>query len=142
VQLPMTIPLRGSRRLLLLQALAHLGALGLLWPLAIPLAIPLPFTGLLAAAIVASAWRVLHRARKPAVAALHLGKGGALEVETMPGTRLPASILPQTTVLPGLIVLLLQSAGRTTALSLPVDAMAADDHRRLRLWLKWQVSVT
>jgi hypothetical protein len=138
VPLPMTIALRSSRSLLLLQAVAHLVALGLLWPLVIPL----PFKGLLAAAIVASAWRMFHRARKPAVAALHLGKGGTLEVETAFGTRLPASILPQTTVLPGLIVLLLKNAGRTTALSLLVDAMAADDHRQLRLWLKWQVSVT
>ena len=136
--LPMTIALRSSRSLLLSQAVAHLVALGLLWPLAIPLA----FKGLIAAAIVASAWRMFHRARKPVVAALHLGKGGALEVETVLGTRLPATVLRQTTVLPGLIVLLLQSARRTTALSLPVDAMAADDHRQLRLWLKWQVSVT
>jgi hypothetical protein len=134
----MTIALRSSHSLLLSQALAHLVSLGLLWPLAIPL----PFKGLLAAAIAVSAWRVFHRAQKPAIAALHLGKGGVLEVETTPGTRLPASIMPQTTVLPGLIVLLLQNAGRTTALSLPVDAMPADDHRQLRLWLKWQVSVT
>ena len=136
--LPVTIALRSSRSLLLSQAVAHLVALGLLWPLVIPLT----FKGLIAAAIVASAWRMVHRARKPAVAALHLGKGGALEVETALGTRLPATVLRQTTVLPGLIVLLLQSARRTTALSLPVDAMAADDHRQLRLWLKWQVSVT
>jgi hypothetical protein len=138
VHLPLTIALRSSPSLLLSQGLAHLVALGLIWPLAISL----PFKALLAALILASAWRVFRRTRKPTVAALHLGKGGALEVETAPGTYLPATVLPQTTVLPGLIVLLLRSAGRTTALSLPVDAMAADDHRQLRLWLKWQVSGT
>lgn len=137
MRLPMTIALHSSRRLLLTQALAHLVALGLLWPLAVPLA----FKALLATAIAASAARVVRRTRKPAVAALHLGKGGALEVETS-GTRLAATVLPTTTVLPGLTVLLLRSAGRTLALTLPADAMPADDHRQLRLWLKWQVSVT
>jgi hypothetical protein len=134
----MTIALRSSRSLLLSQVLAHLVALGLLWPLAVPT----PFKALLVAAIVASAWRGFHRVRKPAIVVLHLGKGGALEVGTALGTRLPATVQGQTTVLPGLIVLSLQSARRTPALSLPVDAMAADDHRQLRLWLKWQVSVT
>jgi toxin CptA len=134
----MTIALHSSCRLLLTQGLAHLVALGLLWPLAVPLALK----ALLAAAIAVSTARVVRRTRKPAVAALHLGKGGALEVETMPGTRLAATVLPTTTVLAGLTVLLLRSAGRTLALTLPADAMPADDHRQLRLWLKWQVSVT
>lgn len=138
MDLPLTIALRSSPSLLLLQGLAHLVALGLIWPLAISLS----FKALLAALTLASAWGVFHRTRKPTVAALHLGKVGALELETALGTRLPATVLPQTTALPGLIVLLLRSAGRTRALSLPVDAMAAHDHRQLRLWLKWQVSAT
>lgn len=136
MNLPLNIALRRSPRLQHLQGLAHLVALVLLWPLAVPIS----FKALLAAAVLASAWRVFRHARKPAVVALHLGRAGAVEVETALGARLPATIMPQTTVLPGLVVLLLRSAGRTSAFSLPVDAMAADDHRQLRLWLKWQAS--
>lgn len=62
-----------------------------------------------------------------------------MEVETVAGNRDTATVLLQTTVLPGLIVLLLRLGGRTTALSLPTDAMGTEAHRQLRLWLRWQV---
>jgi toxin CptA len=136
VQLPITIPLRRSPRLLWVLGLAHLAAVGLLWPLVIPVAAKVP----LAAAILFSAWRSLGRAFRPAYAALHLGKDGTLEVDGGSGARLAAAVLPQTTVLPGLVVLLLRLGRHTVSLALPRDAMAADDHRRLRLWLRWRAA--
>jgi len=136
VQLPVTIPLRPSRQMSLLLVLAHLAALAAVWPLSLPL----PYTGLFAAGLAGSALLALRRIRYPAVTALHLGKAGALEIETKVGARDTATVLPQTTVLPGLIVLLLRPGGcrRTVALPLPSDATGHHAHRQLRLWLKWQ----
>lgn len=130
----MTIPLRPSCRLALVLALAHLVALAVAWLLSLPLL----YKGLLAAGIAASALLVLRQSRYPEVSALHLGKAGELEIETKVGARETATVLPQTTVLPGLIVLLLRRSGRTTALPLPTDATGQHAHRQLRLWLKWQ----
>ncbi|MDP2810349.1 MAG: hypothetical protein Q8O34_09385 [Rhodocyclaceae bacterium] len=130
----MTIQLRPSRRMALLLALAHVAALAVLWPISLSL----PYKGLLAAAIAASALLVSRRTRHSAVSALHLGRAGALEIETKVGARDTATVLPQTTILPGLIVLLLRQGGRTRCLSLPTDATGPDAHRQLRLWLKWR----
>ncbi len=136
--LPVTIPLRPSRRLALLLALAHLAALAVAWSISLD---P-PYTTLLAVGIVASALYCLRRFRHPAVAVLHLGKTGELEIETKVGAREPATVLPQTAVLSGLIVLLLRRGGssRTLALALPTDATGYHAHRLLRLWLKWQTA--
>lgn len=129
----MTITLRPSRRLALAVTLAHGIALAVLSPLLLPL----PFKGLLAAAIAVSALLVLRRIRDPGVSALHLGKAGDLTVETGVGARATATVLPQTTILPGLVVLLLQRGSRTLALPLPADAIGCDAQRQLRLWLRW-----
>lgn len=136
MQLPITIVLQPSRRLAQLLLLAHGAALALLWPLSLPLAI----VGLMFLAIVASAVFTLRRVRHPALSALRLGKAGMLEVEMRAGASETALVLPQTTVLPGLIVLLLRLGRRTLTLPLPVDAVGPDAHRRLRLWLKWQAA--
>jgi toxin CptA len=136
VQLPVTIALQPSRRLVQLLLFVHCAALVLLWPLSLPL----PIRSLLILAVVVSAVLALRRARRPEVTALRLGKGGELEVATSDGVDETARVLPQTTVLPGLIVLLLRQGRRTRALTLPVDAIGAAGHRRLRLWLKWQVA--
>jgi len=138
VPLPVTISLRPSRRLALLLALAHLAALAIAWSISLAPS----YKALLAAGIVASALHCLRRVRHPAVAALHLGKTGELEIETKVGVREMATVLPQTAVLPGLIVLLLRRGGRsrTMALPLPTDAAGHHAHRQLRLWLKWQTA--
>ena len=136
MSLPVTIPLRPSRRLALLLGMAHLAALAVAWPVALAL----PFKLLLATGIAASALYWLWRVRSPEVAALHLGRAGQIEVETKVGAREAATVLPQSTVLPGLVVLLLRRDGRRCALALPLptDASGPQAHRRLRLWLKWQ----
>ena len=130
----MTIPLRPSRRLAQLQVLAHVVALTLVGLVSLPML----YTGPLAAAIGASALLVLRRIRNPVVSTLHLGRMGALEIEAKVGASETATILPQTTILPGLIVLLVRQHGRTRCLCLPIDAMGRQAHRRMRLWLKWQ----
>lgn len=137
MQLPVSIPLRPSRSLALVLVLAHGAALALLWPLDLPH----PLRLLLAAAILVSAWLTLGALRRPAASALHLAGGGMLELETTYGARLAATVDARTTVLPGLIVLLMRLGRRTATLVLLRDAMGADGHRRLRLWLRWRAAV-
>lgn len=134
MHLPVTIALRPSRRLALLLALAHGAALAVLFPLSLPL----PIKGLLVASIAVSALLVLRRVRDPEVSALQLGRAGELTVEEKVGSRDTASVLPSTTVLPGLVVLLLRRGPRTLALPLLADATGRDAQRQLRLWLRWQ----
>jgi hypothetical protein len=129
----MTIPLQPSRRLSLALALAHLVALLVIWSLSLPLL----YKVLLAAGIATSALQAWLRYRHPVVAALHIGKAGELEIETSVGARDTATVMAQTTVLPGMI-LLLRRGGQTTALPLPTDASGFHAHRQLRLWLKWR----
>jgi toxin CptA len=136
VQLPVAIPLRPSRRLSLVLALAHIGALAVVWPISLPLS----YKGLVAAGVAVSAWLALRRTRYAGVSALHLGKAGELEIETKVGARDTATVLPQTTVLPGLVVLLLRRGRRTLALLLPTDATGRNAHRQLRLWLRWHAA--
>jgi len=123
--------------MLLVQGSAHCFVLLLVWMFT-----PTPLYGwLLAVAVVVSALSSLWRYRHPVATALHLGKAGVIEVETVAGSRDSATILPQTTVLSGLIVLLLRLGGRTAALSLPADATGTEAHRQLRLWLRWQATL-
>jgi hypothetical protein len=136
VRLPLTIPLFRSRRLIGLLALVHLAALAALWPLQLS---P-PVAGALAAAVAASAGLSLRRAWFCRVIALHLGARGELEIEAKVGARETAIVLPQTTVLPGLVVMLLRVGGRSERLVLPTDATGVAAHRQLRLWLRWRSS--
>lgn len=131
---PLTIPLQRSRRLLVLLALAHGATLAVLWPLQ---SSPL-LTASLATAIVVSAALSLHRAWRIPHVTLYLGSRGEIEVESIDGVRKAAMLLPQTTVMPGLIVLLLRVDGRNERLVLPTDATGAEAHRQLRLWLRWR----
>jgi hypothetical protein len=134
VQLPITISLQRSRRLILLLALAHGGALIVV--LLLPSLVLL--NAALATAIVVSAGLSLHRAWHIPHVALFLGSRGEIEVESAAGTREMATLQPQTTVMPGLIVLLLRVKGRSEQLVLPTDATGAEAHRQLRLWLRWR----
>lgn len=142
MQLPLAIPLRRSRRLILLLALAHGAALVAL--LALPWPWPLRAAAGLVVAVAAGI--AIRRAWQSPVAALHLGVGGELEVEMKVGAGdTPigaATILPQSTVMPDLVVLLLRVGGRRVCLVLPPDATGTEAHRLLRLWLRWRSSST
>ena len=137
MQLPVTLRLKASSRLVVALAAAHsLAALGLV-PTSLPLAIKLPFCLALALSLAFSLHR--HALRMP-ILALTLKADGHLEIERRDGGLIEAQIHPGTTVFPWLVVLLLRLEGRVLALTLPPDALEPEGHRQLRLWLRWRAA--
>jgi len=135
VRLPLTIPLYRSWRLIGLLIGMHGAAFATLWPLALPALVKFA----VGIAIIGSAFLFIGRTWRVRICSLRLGARGELEVETKVGAGETAIVLLQTTVLPGLIVLLLRVGGRKAQLVLPADATGSSQaHRQLRLWLRWQ----
>ena len=83
-----------------------------------------------------SLWQALRPSR---FVALRLDQDGNLACDLRDGTRLPATLLPDSTVFSWLVVLRLRLDGERSALSLPLfqDHMSGDEFRTLRLWLRW-----
>ncbi len=77
--------------------------------------------------------RLLCRGR---VTGLTLRADGQIEVLHADGARLEGDVEGATTVFASLIVLRLRVCGRPAAIVLPRSATGAEDHRRLRVWLR------
>jgi toxin CptA len=132
------ICLRPSRILLAALAAAHLGALAVV--LAMPLEAWLK-SGLVLVAAASMGHALLHFGMlhgPNAVVALKLS-GAGLEAETRAGAWFPATVLGSSFVSPWLTVLHLKLEGRRFVLPVVLlpDSLAADDFRRLRVWLRW-----
>lgn len=129
---PFSVVIKPSRRLLLIQVLAHLTAIGAVFAASIPswlTVVLLLLTG-------ASLARVRHRS---VVAKLVLGGDGQLELVGADGTVSQILVHPQTLVLSFLIVLVYRLEGRLQSLTLLGDSLATrEDFRCLRLWLRWR----
>ncbi|MDO9600772.1 MAG: hypothetical protein Q7J02_00505 [Rhodocyclaceae bacterium] len=149
---PLTIPLRVSRRLVTLLALAHLLAIVAILPLMLAWPLRLAMIGLVAVSLV----YFLGRQLRLSITALHLGALGELDIETKVGAggwfgrpaEAPkvgagetAAILPQTTVLSSVIVLRLRKSGQLLTLPLLPDSTGATAYRQLCLWLKWRAKL-
>jgi hypothetical protein len=91
--------------------------------------------------LVLSLWRgiAIHALRRGARApiALTLRRDGEVEIAYRDGVREQVLVDARSTVTAWLVVLLVRGRGRCQALSLPRDAVATDQHRQLRLWLRW-----
>ena len=137
MQLPLTLALHPSRRLGLLLAALHLGAVVSALLISIPWWIRLS----LLAAILASAWHQLSRLTgQSRICRLVLRADGRLEFSRLDGSCGEAQVHPQTTVTSLLAILLLRQEGRTEALVVAPDALDAEDFRLLRLWLRWRAA--
>lgn len=128
---PLTIPLRPSRRLLLVQSVAHLSAAGAVLASTIP-------SWLMALILLLVGLSLARQRRLPPVAAIVLRGDGAIEIVGADATAREAEVHPHTVVLSFLVVLLYRQQGRLRSLTVPDDSLAAEDFRRLRLWLRWQ----
>ena len=132
---PLSVPLRPSRQLLVIQSLAHLAAAGAVLAGNLPL--------WLAAVLLLLTGASLAHLRHPLpVASLILGGDGDIEIVGVDGTASEAVVHPHTLVLSFLVVLLYRSQGRLRFLTLLGDSLAAEDFRRLRLWLRWRSTAT
>jgi hypothetical protein len=131
--LPLTLEIRRSRRLMASLLLAHLLVAAGLWPTELPLWTKVVLWVALAVSPVVAL-------RRPHPVALTLQANGRLTMIQPDGASVECRVQPATTVFPWLVVLLLESPGRKVRLALPVDALGAEGHRRLRAWLKWKAS--
>ena len=78
--------------------------------------------------------------RRRPIQALTLRADGRMLIGHPDGTSVEADIHPQSTVFSWLVVVLFRADGRLESLVLPRVAMDAEDHRRLRVWLKWKAT--
>ena len=137
-RLPM-LRLQPSCRLAAVLIAAHAAVAGLLWLLPLP-AWALSGMALLltANAVHAVAHHALRRGRR-AVAALEFSDREQVHVGWRDGSWRTGRILGTSTVGATLTVLNIALAGRRLPLHVvvPGDSLAADDFRRLRVWLRW-----
>ena len=138
MRLPLTLQLRVSRRLRLLLAAMHGGAL-----LALVLAVlPAPIKLGLAVALVFSLWLSLRRlAATDRLHTLVLRDDGRVAFPGGDGNGGELSVQAQSTVLPWLVVVLLASPDRRVVLAILPDVLDPDDFRALRLWLRWRAEL-
>ncbi|MDP1524739.1 MAG: hypothetical protein Q8M20_02915 [Rhodocyclaceae bacterium] len=132
MQLPVVIPVRSSRRWRALLWGAHAVAITSVLPLDLAWAVRLCLVVL----IGFSLYRSLTRPQE--ITQLSLGAKGELTLATKVGAGGTALILPETAVLPGMVVLVLRFEGKRTPLVLMADALDPEDYRRLRVWLNWR----
>jgi hypothetical protein len=131
VRLPVTLEVRRSRALALVVLAGHgLAAAGIA-PIDLPLAGKLLLWLALGASLLKT-WPVC-----PAIG-LRLGADGLLALIRTDGSSTECRVEPATTVFPWLIVLRARHAQAIETLTLPLDALGPDGHRKLRLWLKWR----
>jgi len=135
VRLPIRIALRSSR--LLIGLLAGLHVLAAVSVIILPWAMWL--RAALLAGVVISLWRSLPPAP---VNGLRLGERGQLTLLYPQAELLPVRVCPDTTVFSQLIVLRVREDESNRVLSYPLlpDSMSSEEFRRLRLWLRWQIS--
>lgn len=128
---PLSISIRPSRRLLLIQSLAHMVAGGAVLAAALP--------SWLAAILLLSIGTSLAHLRRAAPAETLVLRGdGRLEKVGADGTATEIIVHPHTLVLSFLVVLLYRQEGRLRAFTLLADSLAAEDFHQLRLWLRWR----
>jgi len=128
---PLSVSIRPSRRLLLIQSAAHVVAAVAVLAAILP--------AWLAAVLLILIGASLARQRAtPPVATLILRGDGRLETVGADGTATEVVVHPHTLVLSFLVVLLYRQQGRLRSLTLLADSLAAEDYRQLRLWLRWR----
>jgi toxin CptA len=130
----LSLSIKPSRRLLLVQLLAHAIAAVAVLASEIP-----PWLAAILLLLVGASLARVRRAI-PACGLLLHGDGG-LEIVSAGGTADTAEIHAHTLVLSFLVVLLYRQQGRLRSLTLLGDSLPAEDFRQLRLWLRWRSSV-
>jgi hypothetical protein len=130
---PLSLPIKASRRLLLVQLVAHIVAVAAVISSATQ-------SGLAAflLLLVGYSWLRVHRSSP--VTGLVLRGDGTIETIGSDGAVAGAVLHHHTLVLSYLVVLLYRQNDRLRALTLLRDNLSAEDFRQLRLWLRWRGS--
>ena len=140
MQFPKDLNLRRSWQLAAALAALHGLALLSLVPVTIPLWAKLSLAFVTLASLVRGLWHHALRFSPRAVVALRLHADGKLELRRRDGAGVAGSVSPQSCVFPGFVVLLVagEDNRRPAALTLMPDALAKDELRQLRSWLRWK----
>jgi toxin CptA len=128
--LPLVIETQASAALKVLLVAVHLAALAALFLASLPGAVRLAGALLLGASLWAT-WNRLASVR------LRARADGQLEI-WRDATWKPVPLRSDSVALPWLIVLRWREGRRRHSLALPGDALPDDEHRRLRVWLRWK----
>jgi hypothetical protein len=102
------------------------------------LRLPLPAKLAIWFILTLSLSRLLWQRRLALPAALRLQADGGLALIDSGGGVMECRVLPDTTVMPWLVVLRYKAVGKVDSLVLPVDALGTEEHRQLRIWLRWR----
>lgn len=127
------LTVRPSRHVAAAVAVVYLLACGAV----VDAGLPWPWRAALLLAIVASSSAVLGSGRASGVLRCQ-GKGGVAQWQGEDWVTV--EVLPETVVLPWLVVLRYRVVGRRRATTLVIarGELAADDFRRLKVWLRWR----
>jgi len=142
MHLPHRLVLRASRYLALLLALVHLAALASLIPLPFHLWYKLALATIIVMSICIAIRRHALLLAAASIRELVLKTDGTVEALRNDGGRIDAKVTMQSTVLPCLIVMLLELPGRRRLNSLVIlpDSLPVEERRILRIWLRWKLT--
>ncbi len=128
---PLSVSIKPSRRLLLIQSAAHVVAAFAVF------ASPVP-AWLMAVLLLLVGASLAHVRRSLPGERLVLHGDGRLEKVGAGDTANEVTVHPNSLVLSFLVVLLYRERGRMRSMVLMPDSVAAEDFRQLRLWLRWR----
>ncbi len=142
MHLPHRLVLQSSFLLAVALALLHLAALASLVPLLLPSWLKLAITATVALSGFFAIRRHALLLAAPSVRELTLKADGAVEGMRYDGGRIEARVSTQTTVLPWLIVMLLELPDSRLLHPLVIlpDSLPAEEGRVLRAWLRWKLT--
>jgi hypothetical protein len=129
----LSLQFKPSRRLLLLQSLAHVAAAAAVMASTIP-----SWLAVLLLLLVGFSWVRVRRGS--ALTGLMLRGDGTIETLSSDGAAAGAVLHQHTLVLSFLVVVLYRQNDRLQALTLLGDSLTTEDFRQLRLWLRWRGS--
>jgi toxin CptA len=131
----LAVSIKPSRRLLGIQSIAHVAAVGAVLASRLPAWLMAGFLLLIGASLA-------HFRRALPITGLVLHGDGRIEIVGADGVASDAAVHPHTLVLSFLIVLLYRQQGRLRSLTLLGDSLSDEDFRQLRLWLRWRSAAT
>ena len=136
----LTARLEPSVRLAVVLSFAHFAAIGMLWPLALPMAVKLMGTILFVVSLIfyLRSYALLRSPRS--IVAFELSEEMACTLETQRGEHITCTLLGSSFVAPYLTVLNLKPSGGffTRSVVILADGMDAEQFRQLRVLLRWK----
>ncbi len=136
----LVIRLKPSIRLAVILSFAHFAAIGMLWPLALPMAVKLIGTIIFAISLFYYL-RYYALLRSPgSIVTFDLSEEMTCTLETRRGDRIACTLLGSSFVAPYLTVLNLKPSGRffTRSVVILADGIDVEQFRQLRVLLRWK----